>query len=191
MPDYQNSKIYKLVSNKTSDIYIGSCLMRLSTRLSGHRSKNNHCVSKKLFIADAIITIVLIEKFACNTKNELKARELHYITMNNCININKPFVCDIPFSDIKAWHKEYRQANTEHRKEYYTINKEQLNEKQKEYYAINAEHKIEKQKIYNDMHKEQIEEYQKEYRISHRDQTNIQQRARYAEKKLSQKLENT
>ena len=191
MPDYQLSKIYKLVSNKTEDIYIGSCLMRLSTRLSNHKNLSNTCASKKLFTNDAIITIVLLENYPCNTKNELKARELHYITTNNCININKPFVCDIPFSDIKAWHKEYRQANTEHRKEYYTINKEQLNEKQKEYYAINAEHKIEKQKIYNDMHKEQIEEYQKEYRISHRDQTNIQRRAPYAEKKLSQKLENT
>ena len=176
MPDYSLSKIYKLVSNKTEDIYIGSCLMRLSTRLSCHKNLSNKCASKKLFTNDAIITIVLLENYPCNTKNELKARELHYITTNNCININKPFVCDIPFSDIKAWHKEYRQANTEHRKEYYTIN---------------AEHKIEKQKIYNDMHKEQIEEYQKEYRISHRDQTNIQQRARYAEKKLSQKLENT
>ena len=165
MPDYQNSKIYKLVSNKTSDIYIGSCLMRLSTRLSGHKNKNNKWVSRNLFVNDAIITIVLVESFPCTTKNELKARELHHITTNNCINVNKPFVCEIPCSNIKAWNKEY--------------------------YAINAEHKIEKQKIYNDMHKEQIEEYQKEYRISHRDQTNIQQRARYAEKKLSQKLENT
>jgi len=180
MPDYQLSKIYKLVSNKTVDIYIGSCLMRLSTRLSNHKNLSNTCASKKLFTNDAIITIVLLENYPCNTKNELKARELHYITTNNCININKPFVCDIPYGDGKAWDKKYQQANKEH-----------LSANQKEYYAINAEHKIEKQKIYNDMHKEQIEEYQKEYRISHRDQANIQQRARYAEKKLSQKLENT
>ena len=176
MPDYQNSKIYKLVSNKTSDIYIGSCLMRLSTRLSGHKSKSNKAVSRNLFINDAIITIVLIEKFPCNTKNELKARELYYITANNCINANKPFVCDIPYSDKKAWNKEYQQANKEH-----------ISANQKEYKQANKEHL----RIYNDMHKEQIEEYQKEYRISHRDQTNIRQRARYAEKKLSQKLEST
>ena len=176
MPDYQLSKIYKLVSNKTSDIYIGSCLMRLSTRLSTHKHKSNTCVSKKLFVDDAIITIVLIENFACNTKNELKARELHHITTNNCINVNKPFVCEIPCSDIKAWHKEYQQANKEH-----------ISANQKEYKQANKEHL----RIYNDMHKEQIEEYQKEYRISHRDQTNIQRRARSAEKKLSQKLENT
>ena len=135
MPDYSLSKIYKLVSNKTTDIYIGSCLMRLSTRLSNHKSKSNTCVSRNLFINEAIITIVLIENFACNNKNELKARELFHITANNCININKPFVCDIPFSDIKAWHKEYQQAN-----------KEQLSAYRNEYNPINVEHIKEYQK---------------------------------------------
>ena len=191
MPDYQNSKIYKLVSNKTSDIYIGSCLMRLSTRLCGHKHKSNKAVSRNLFINDAIITIVLIEIFPCNTKNELKARELHHITTNNCINVNKPFVCEIPCSDIKAWHKEYQQANKEHisanQKEYRQANKEHISANQKEYYQANKEHLRTNKKEYNDVHKEQIEEY----KVSHRDQTNIQQRARYAEKKLSQKLENT
>ena len=161
MPDYQLSKIYKLVSNKTSDIYIGSCLMRLSTRLSQHKNKNNKAVSKKLFTDDSIITIVLIENFPCNTKNELKARELHHITTNNCINANKPFVCEIPYSDMKAWKKEYYNANSE-----------QLNEKQKEYYHANTEKRIEYQQKYRETHTEQI-------------------KARYAEKKLTKNLENT
>ena len=176
MPDYQNSKIYKLVSNKTSDLYIGSCLMRLSTRLSQHKSKTNRCVSKTLFITDAIITIVLIENYPCNTKNELKARELHYITMNNCININKPFVCDIPFSDRKAWHKEYQQAN-----------KEQLNEKQKVYIESHKEQYSEYQKAYADSHKE----HRKEYNDTHRDRINTQKRAHYAKQKLAKELEST
>ena len=139
MPDYSLAKIYKLVSNKTTDIYIGSCLMRLSSRLCTHKHKSNTCVSKKLFVNDAIITIVLIENFACNTKNELKARELHHITTNNCINVNKPFVCEIPCSDIKSWHKEYQQANKEHisanQKEYYQANKEHLNTYRRALYA--------------------------------------------------------
>ena len=41
LPDYSKGKIYKLVSNKTDDVYIGSCLMTLSTRLSKHRGKGN------------------------------------------------------------------------------------------------------------------------------------------------------
>jgi len=187
MPDYSLSKIYKLVSNKTTDIYIGSCLMRLSTRLSTHKNKSNTTVSKKLFVDDAIITIVLIENYPCNSKNELKARELYHITSNTCININKPFVCDIPYGDGKAYKKEYyavnaehikskvkeyNAINSEHIKEYYQVNKEHLKSKAKEYYAINVEHI-------------------KEYNASHRDQINTRRRARRAEKKQVLKLEST
>ena len=111
MPDYNQSKIYKLVSNKSPDIYIGSCLMRLSSRLSSHRSKSNKTSSRKLFIDDAIITIVLIEDYPCNNKNELKARELLHITNTPCININKPFPCEIVYGDGKAWRKEYNIIN--------------------------------------------------------------------------------
>ena len=197
MPDYSLSKIYKLVSNKTTDIYIGSCLMRLSTRLSTHKNKSNTTVSKKLFVDDAIITIVLIENYPCNSKNELKARELYHITSNTCININKPFVCDIPYG--KAWSKEYQKANKEQisakAKEYYLANTEQINAYNKEYYQANKEQINAYNKEYHQANKEQIKaykkEYNKEYYQNNRDQTNIQQRARYAEKKLSQKLEST
>ena len=179
MPDYSLSKIYKLVSNKTSDIYIGSCLMRLSTRLSNHKKKTNDCSSKKLFVDDAIITIVLIENFACNTKNELKARELFHITANNCINVNKPFVCEIPYGDGKAWQKEYYQANAEQiitkHKEYNQANADQISTRKKEYYLANTE---------------QIIAQHKEYCKTHIDQINANRRARYAKNKLSQNLQN-
>ena len=197
MPNYALSKIYKLVSNMTSDIYIGSCLMRLSTRLSQHKNKSNSCVSKKLFVDNAIITIVLIENFACNTKNELKARELHYITTNNCININKPFVCEIPLCDRKAWHKEYKQANAEQintkRKEYYQTHIEQA----KEYYLANAEQISTKNKEYHKTHIEQAKQYYethreqaKAYSDTNRDRINALQRARRVKKKLALSLQN-
>ena len=139
MPDYSLSKIYKLVSNKTSDIYIGSCVMRLSTRLSTHKSKSNSCVSRKLFVEDAVVTIILIENFACNTKNELKARELHHITTNKCINVNKPFVCDIPYADTKAWKKEYNTINAEQIRAYKDTNRDRANALQR---ARRAEKKL-------------------------------------------------
>ena len=176
MPDYSLSKIYKLVSNKTTDIYIGSCLMRLSTRLSGHKNLSNTCASKKLFTNDAIITIVLLENYPCNTKNELKARELFHITNNVCINANKPFVCDIPISDRKEWDKEYQQANKEqisaHKKDYYRANKELIS-------------------AYQNNNKEQISAYQKEYRQANKENLNTNRRALYAEKKQALKLEST
>ena len=46
MPNYQNGKIYKLVSNISNDIYIGSTVNKLSHRLNKHKSKANKCVSK-------------------------------------------------------------------------------------------------------------------------------------------------
>ena len=180
MPDYQNSKIYKLVSNKTSDIYIGSCLMRLSTRLSGHKSKSNKAVSRNLFINDAIITIVLIEKFPCNTKNELKARELYYITANNCINANKPFVCEIPYGDGKEYDKIYN-------KEYYSNHKEN----HKEYYQVNREHISAQKKIYDDTHREQISAQKKKYYHANKEQITTRRRTHLLKKKLSQNLEST
>ena len=199
MPDYSLAKIYKLVSNKTTDMYIGSCLMRLSTRLSNHKSKSNTTISKKLFVDDAIITIVLIENFACNTKNELKARELHHITTNNCININKPFVCDILYGDGKAWNKEYQQANKEHlsanQKEYNQANKEHISANKKEYYQANKEHISANQKKYQQANKEHLranqKEYQKEYRQANKENLNTCRRALYAEKKQALKLEST
>ena len=65
MPDFSKGKIYKLVSNISSDVYVGSCLVDLSKRLYQHKSKSNKAVSKSMFINDAIITIVLIEDFPC------------------------------------------------------------------------------------------------------------------------------
>ena len=101
MPDFSKAKIYKLVSTKTADIYIGSCLVELSRRLSKHKAPSNMAVSKSMFIDDAIITIVLLENYQCENKNQLKARELHYITTLECININKPFITDVNYSDYK------------------------------------------------------------------------------------------
>ena len=95
MPDFSKGKIYKLVSNISSDVYIGSCLVELSKRLYGHKQPLNKCVSKRMFVNDAIISIVLIEDYACENKNQLKSRELHYITTIECINKNKPFISDI------------------------------------------------------------------------------------------------
>jgi predicted GIY-YIG superfamily endonuclease len=39
MPDYSNGKIYKLVSDKTAMIYIGSTTQDLNERLSGHKNE--------------------------------------------------------------------------------------------------------------------------------------------------------
>ena len=136
MPNFSKGKIYKLVSNKSSDVYIGSCLIELSKRFSVHKCKSNTCISKSMFIDDAIITIVLIENYPCLCKNELKARELHYITTLQCININKPFISDINVvnGDKKEWEKQYRLEHIEEIKQYNIDNTEHKKQYTKQYY---------------------------------------------------------
>ena len=114
MPDFSKGKIYKLVSNISSDVYIGSCIVELCRRLSSHKMTTNLCVSKKLFINEAIVTIVLIENYPCENKNQLKARELHYMTTIECINKNRPFITETPYNNRKEWDKQYNELNKEH-----------------------------------------------------------------------------
>ena len=180
MLDYSLSKIYKLVSNKSPDIYIGSCVTRLSTRLCQHKSKGNKCSSKKLFLDDAIITIVLIENYECKDKNELKARELYHITNNICINHNKPFVCEITCEDKKTYKKEYYIATIDKFKEYRLANADKIKEDKKKYRLANTDKIKEERKEYYIANVDKI----KEYNATHRDQINTRQRARYAKKNL-------
>ena len=180
MPNFSKGKIYKLVSNKSSDVYIGSCLVDLSKRLYGHKSKSNKAVSKSMFVDGAIISIVLIEDCPCENKNQLKARELHYITTINCINKNKPYVSDIQIinGDNKEWHKQYTETHKEQKALYAASHKEQkalydaaYNESHKEqiakrraqYIAAHKEHIAQQQKQYNAAHKEQIAQQKAQY----------------------------
>lgn len=98
---FNYSKIYKLTSEHTEKIYIGStCERLLCMRLAKHR--NNH----KRFLNNIIrgkstaskilelgpVKIELIEYFPCNSSLELKNRERHYIELHreNCVNKNIP-----------------------------------------------------------------------------------------------------
>jgi hypothetical protein len=76
---YHYSKIYKLISNHTDKIYIGSTTQKyLSARKAQHRNdykrfKNNKChyiTSFELFEIGEI-DIILIENLKCENKEEL------------------------------------------------------------------------------------------------------------------------
>ena len=192
MPDFSKAKIYKLVSNKSSDVYVGSCLIELSKRLSSHKCKSNKAVSKSMFINDAIITIVLIEDCPCENKNQMKARELHYITTLQCINKNKPFISDIQIIDgdsKKEWEKQYRLVHVEEQKQYRLEHQEEekqyMKQYNKQYYIDNADHI----KQYNLDHVEEIKQYKKQYLINNVEQIK-QQKKQYRLNKKAQQLTN-
>jgi hypothetical protein len=126
MSKYQNSKIYKLVSPHTDEIYIGSTTQRLCHRLSGHKSDckkiKNKSTSSKLFELGEV-KIILIEECPCDNKEQLLKRERHHIENNKCLN-----KC-IPGRTVK----EYYDDNKEKIKEYYQNNKEKIKEYSQEY----------------------------------------------------------
>ena len=135
MVNYQNGKIYAIKSNSGGKIYVGSTTKDyLSKRMSHHRTAfkawedgNGFCCSsRELFIEYGVENcyIELIELFPCETKDELKTRENHYIRSLVCVN-------------------KHLAVNTKSKKEndleYYQKNKEDKRRKVMEYREKNME----------------------------------------------------
>eukprot|EP01052_Picozoa_sp_SAG31_P050928 SAG31_NODE_11857_length_991_cov_80.670404_1_plen_164_part_00 len=109
MPNYQNSKIYKLVDNTNGNVYYGSTTARLlCMRLAGHnashrrfkKGEGTNCSSFQI-LENKDYTLSLVETYPCNSKDELYARERFYIENNDCVNLV------LPGRPRKEWAKEY------------------------------------------------------------------------------------
>lgn len=164
MVNYQLGKIYKLIS-PSGLIYVGSTCEFLSKRLSGHKSSYKRYTEKNLVkhkITSFIlldedfenIDIVLIEKYPCNSKEELHARERYYIDLIDCVNIIKPH------RTHKEWIEDNKEHVTKYNKEYCKKwseeNKEHKSEMDKKWREENKEHKAQKDKEYYEKNKELI-----------------------------------
>ena len=117
MPDYQTSKLYRLISeNMPGTCYIGSTTRTLAQRKAEHVSrskphtKTNHCTSK-IIIDAGDYDIFLIEDFPCDRKEQLKARERFHIEANECVNKCLP-----------------GRTNVEYQKQHYQDNKLKIKE---------------------------------------------------------------
>ena len=151
MPDYSNAKIYKLVSDKTDMIYIGSTVRSLKERLKNHKSnftnkKKTFITSKKLYELGGNISIELIKLFPCDCRKELELQESKYIREYKNICVNKIIVGrtrkewnednkEKILEQVKKYSKKYREDNKEiikeKRKKYCEDNKEKMKEKYK------------------------------------------------------------
>ena len=141
--DYKNGKIYKIVSDLTDKIYIGSTTQPLCKRHSIHRNNYKRFVNGKVgnissfeLVKLGKTDIILIEDFPCERKDQLHARERYYIDLNKsvCVNKNIPTRTQI----------EYRQQN-----------KELIKERDKKYYQNNKDKKAAYNKVYRETHKQQ------------------------------------
>ena len=75
-------KIYKIVADDTTNIYIGSTIKRLlCERFKCHKNSHNNTGSKILFTYPNT-RIELIERYECESINKLREREQYHIEIN-------------------------------------------------------------------------------------------------------------
>tara|TARA_R110000782_G_scaffold112958_1_gene202906 strand:- start:30 stop:671 length:642 start_codon:yes stop_codon:yes gene_type:complete len=202
MVNYSNGKIYKIVSDTSNLIYVGSTTKNLSARLVDHRSdyrcwkKDNtkpYTTSFKVLENDNF-KIVLLETVKCNTKDELSARERFYIESMVCVNKVIPLRSQKEYEQtnkesIMEYKKKYREINkesiAEKNRKNYEDNKELFSEKNRKFYEDNKESIIEYQKERYEKNKDEINKKKKEYRDTNRDEINKKKREKYAERKIA------
>lgn len=123
MPNYLNGKIYKIISENTEKIYIGSTVKKLSCRFSDHKRNPLHKIScaSNIIIECGEARIELIEEYPCESKKDLLLREQYWMDhfSDLCVNKQRAIV------DKKLANKEWRENN-----------KEYLKEKYKDYYQL-------------------------------------------------------
>jgi hypothetical protein len=160
MSNYQLGKIYKITSDQTDKIYVGSTTrVRLSERMSEHRRdsiKENRAgknVSSKEIMKYGDAKIILIETYPCNSKDELNAREQYYIELYKtvCVNKQKAYVLDKKLNKIQNHVK------------YYNEHKEEIKQKVKTYYENNTEKINDTKRKYNIENKEKMAKLKKDY----------------------------
>jgi hypothetical protein len=181
MSDFSKAKIYKIVCNVTGFVYIGSTVQKISQRLRSHRfdykkylDGEYHYVTSFKILENANYEIILIEDYPCERKEELLARERHWIENTVCVNKH------IPTRTFKEWSHDNKEKLDEYRKEYHINNKEKHNETSKEYRKNNREYMKERDKEYYLKNKEKIDKYQKEYHENNKEEIN-KQRKEYRE----------
>ena len=178
-PNYQNTKIYKIWSPNTEQVYIGATTQTLAQRMGGHRRTTE--TQSKLIIGLGDAKIELIEEFPCNNKMESDKKEGEYIRSLNCVNkqIAGRTMKEYTF-DIKEQKNEYMQQN-----------KEYFNKKQQEYRKNNVEKLKEQRKNQrnNDASREARCQYANSYRQDNLEKVRQQERTRYANKIAKAKLE--
>ena len=169
---YNNSKIYKICSNLSDKIYIGSTTQSLAQRLSEHikhykyykddNTKRYITSFEILKLDDYFIT--LIEEHSYNNRSQLFRREGELIKFNINICVNK----------VIAGRTRYEYADD---------NKEHLQEINKIYYSNNKDNILQYQKEYYIENEKQIEERLKQYRIMNATVLNDKRKMYYKDNK--------
>lgn len=154
--------VYKICSNQTNKIYIGSTTKSLQKRLSGHRNHYTcylngtyHYVTSFDILQYEDNEIILLEIVHCNNVNELRTRERYHIELNECVNKT------IPTQEKSVYRKKYSIKNKNKLDDYGTK------------YRIANKNKIDTyQANYRQNNKDRINKSQARYQQNNKDLTN-------------------
>ena len=118
--DYQHTKIYVIVNNKTGNQYIGhTTYMYLSQRMRGHRQKyTNWKLGKEVWQSSFDVLsddtddydIFLIENYPCNDVDEARAREAWWIKLLKGGVVNTTLPGKKTIAEKQEYQKAYREA---------------------------------------------------------------------------------
>jgi hypothetical protein len=198
MPNYQNGKIYKLWSDQSDCFYIGSTTESLAKRLGQHKANIKKPISKtfELMKDQTNVRIELIEAFPCNNREELNAREGHYIRLHREQVLNmviagrtdkqyrednrdklskqRALWCETNRDTLKAKKSAYYKANRDkisvQQAEYYSANKYEINARNAAYREANRD----KIATYREVNRDKRNTQQTAYREANRDKCNAQ-----------------
>lgn len=178
MVNYKNGKVYKIVCNESGLCYVGStCEKYLSTRLSKHKSDykkylhddtNHYYVTSYEVLKLNNFDIILIEKYPCESKEELYARERFYIETTECVNKY------VPCRTSQEYYKDNKEKLLENVKNYRLKNIEKIREYDRKRVALRKEYKKDYDKNYREQNQDKIKEYSKSYRQTHKNIRNTE-----------------
>jgi hypothetical protein len=150
---YSRGKIYKLVCGDLT--YYGSTCQPLYKRKASHKSSalnwkegTTHPYTSYILFEIGDPEIFLVEDFPCDKKEQLHARERHFIENFECVNKNIPTRTIDEYNlinkeKIKSYNSVYKEYNKERLKEYNihyrNENKDQKNKSDMKYYHDNIE----------------------------------------------------
>lgn len=125
--------IYKILCNKTGNVYFGKCNGNYN-RLASHKCKNNQCASYPI-IQGGNYQFIILEEYI-NDEN-ISEREAYYITNFECVNKTIPYtVLNGKIERHREKEKERYYSNVDFYKQKslnnYYLNQSIISQKRKE-----------------------------------------------------------
>ena len=154
MPNYQNGKVYKMVAGGLT--YVGSTTRTLAQRKATHKSGfkrwkagNGYKMSSyQLFESGETVDIVLLEDVPCERKEQLHARERHWLEKLDCVNRY------IAGRSNKEYYQDHKDKILERKKKRYEQNRDLISERDKMRYEANRDHILKQKKQYYEANKD-------------------------------------